>query len=208
MYRPEAPPRRFLPLLRIAFVLLSLMAPALSLAQTLSGTIQDSSGAVIVGARIEITGGDFLQPLVLSSDGLGKFASPDLKPGSYSLRVTHDGFEPLVKTIDLQASLQLQLTLAVAQQQVTISVPGKSLAFLNSDPIYRQLRQIGLGQTFRFDNFTLTCDVATFQFQKGTLTFLSPVDGVVTGAIFIGEAHFNLKPVTGLDAHELSRRTR
>src|SRR5258706_10266359 len=155
MCRPEAPPRRFLPLLRIALVLLCLMAPTLSVAQTLSGTIQDSSGAVIVDARIEISGGDLIQPLVLSSDAVGKFASPDLKPGTYSLRVTHDGFEPLLKTVDLQASLQLQLTLAIAQQQVTISVPGKSLAFLNSDPIYRQLRQIGLGQTFRFDNFTL-----------------------------------------------------
>jgi len=203
----DARPRRLFPLLKVALVCFCLMAPALSLAQTLSGTIQDSSGAVIVGARIEISGGDLVQPAVLSSDGLGKFASPDLKPGAYSLRVTHDGFEPLLKTVDLQASLQLQLTLAVAQQQVTISVPANSLAFLNSDPVYRQLRQIGLGQTFHFENFTLTCDAATFQFQKGTLTFVSPVNGVVTGAIFIGEAHFNLKPVIGLDAHELSRRT-
>jgi hypothetical protein len=86
-------------------------------------------------------------------------------------------------------------------------VPGKSLAFANSDPVYRQLRSLGLGRTFRFDNFTLTWDAATFQIQKGTLTFLSPVDGIVTGAIFIGEGHFNLKPVIGLDTRELHRRT-
>ena len=150
---------------------------------------------------------DLAQPVVLSSDGLGKFASPELKPGTYSVRVTRDGFEPLVKTVDLQGSVQLQLTLTIAKQQVSISVAGKSLAFANSDPVYRQLREIGLGQTFRFDNFTLTWDAATFQFQKGTLTFLSPVNGVVTGAIFIGEGHFNLKPVTPLDARELTRRT-
>src|ERR1700676_2854406 len=184
-----------------------LMAPTLLLSQTLSGTIQDSSGAVIVNARIEISAADFPQPLVLSSNALGQFESPQLKPGSYSLRVTRDGFEPLVKTVELQNSMQLQLTLEVAQQQVTISVPGKRLAFLNSDPIYRELRQIGLGQTFRFDNFTLTCDAAKFQFDKGTLTFLAPVHGMVTGAIFIGEGHFDLKPVTSLDARELSRRT-
>ena len=187
--------------------LLCLMLPASLLSQTISGTIQDSSGAVIAGARIEITGGDLLQPLVLSSDGLGKFASLDLKPGTYSLRVTRDGFEPLVKTVDLQGPVQLQLTLAVAKQEVTISVPGKSLAFANSDPVYRQLRGIGLDQTFRFDNFTLPWDAATFQFQKGTLTMLRPVNGVVTGAIFIGEGHFNLKPVIPIDARELSRRT-
>ena len=145
---------------------------------------------------------------MLSSDGQGKFASPDLKPGIYSLRVMRDGFEPLVKTVNLQGPVQLQLELAIAEQKVTVSVPGKSAAFANSDPVYRQLREIGLGPTFRFDNFTLTADAATFQFQKGTLTFLSLVNGVVTGAIFIGEGHFNLKPVTHLDAHELSRRIR
>jgi hypothetical protein len=184
-----------------------LLAPALLLSQTISGTIQDSSGAVIANARIEISAADFPQPLVLSSNAIGQFESPQLKPGTYSLRVTRDGFEPLEKTVELQTSMQLQVTLEVAQQQVTISVPGKSLAFLNSDPIYRQLRQIALGQTFRFDHFTLTCDAAKFQFDKGTLTFLAPVQGIVTGAIFIGEGHFNLKPVTPHDARELSRRT-
>src|SRR3979490_280256 len=100
MYRPEAPPRRFFPLLRIALVLLCLMAPARLFSQTLSGTIQDSSGAVIVGARIEISEGDLIQPIVLYSDSVGKFASPDLKPGRYSLRVTRNGFEPFVETVD------------------------------------------------------------------------------------------------------------
>jgi hypothetical protein len=194
-------------LLRVAVFLLWLMGPTWLSAQTISGTVQDPSGAVIAGARIEITGGELTAPIVLSSDGLGKFASPGLKPGTYSLRVTREGFEPLEKTVDLSAAGQLQLTLSIARQQEAISVPAKSLAFANSDPVYRQLRGVGLGDSFRFENFTLTWDTATFQFQKGTLTFLSPVAGVVTGAIFIGEGHFNLKPVITLDARELSRRT-
>jgi hypothetical protein len=184
-----------------------LLGPTGLRADTISGTILDPSGAVIAGARIEITGGDLVQPVVLSSDGLGKFASPDLKLGTYSVRVVREGFEPLIKAVDLHGAVQLQLTLAIAEQQVTISVPGKTMAFANSDPVYRQLRGIGLGQSFRFDNFTLSWDTATFQFQKGTLTVLGPVDGVITGAIFIGEGHFNLIPVLPLDAHELSRRT-
>jgi hypothetical protein len=202
----RAPSPRFF-LVKIAFVLVWLMPPTLLFSQTLSGTVQDISGAVIVNARIEISAPDIPQSIVLFSDASGRFESPRLNPGRYALRVTRDGFEPLVRTVELKAALQLQLTLTVAKEQVTISVPATSLAFLNSDPVYRQLRQIGLGQTFRLDNFTLTCDVATFHFDKGTLTFLSPVQGVVTGAIFIGEGHFNLKPVTGLDARELSRRT-
>ena len=196
---------RFRP--QIALLFLCLAVPAVLHAQTISGVIQDPSGAVIVGAKIEITGGGLVQPIVLVSDGVGKFVSPDLKPASYSVRVTREGFEPLSKTVDVQASVPLQLTLTIAKPQVNISVAGKSLAFANSDPVYRQLRDIGLGQTFRFDNFTLVCDAATFQFQKGTLTFLSPVNGLVTGAIFIGEGHFNLKPATPLDTREITRRT-
>lgn len=205
--RAKARGRNVSVLLKTAVFLLCLMGPTWLRAETISGTIQDPSGAVIAGARIEITGGDLAQPVVLTSDGVGKFASPDLKPGTYSVRVMRDGFEPLIRTVKLQGAVQLQLTLAIAQQHVNISVPGKSLAFANSDPVYRQLRNLGLGQTFHLDNFTLNWDVATFRFEKGTLTLLSPVNGIVTGAIFIGEGHFNLRAVTVIDAHELARRT-
>ncbi|HEX4603640.1 MAG TPA: M1 family aminopeptidase, partial [Candidatus Angelobacter sp.] len=176
-------------------------------AETISGTVLDPSGAVIVGARIEIAGGELSQPIVLSSNARGQFVSPDLKPGSYSLRVTREGFEPLVKTVDLHGTAELELKLAVATQHEEVTVSGKGRAYANSDPIYRQLRNVGLGETFRFDDFTVHLDAATFHFQKGTLTVLNPVNGVVTGAIFIGEGHFNLKAVTALDGAELKRRS-
>src|SRR5580700_10552420 len=207
MPSPAHPRRCFSLLSKPVLLLFFLTATPWLWAQTISGTVQDPSSAVVSGARIEITGAALAQPIVLSSDATGKFASPELKPGTYTVRVVQQGFEPLVKTVELQASVQLQLALVIAKQQVEISVSGKSLAFANSDPVYRQLRSVGLSQTFRFDNFTLNCDAATFQFQKGTITFLSPVNGTVTGAIFLGEGHFNLKPVLPVDAHELNRRT-
>src|SRR5579863_6990085 len=191
---------------RAALFLIWLSSPTWLRSETISGTVQDPSGAVIAGARIEIAGKDLAQPIVLSSDGLGKFASPDLKKGTYTVRVSREGFELLEKTVDLQGSVQLQFTLAIAKQQVSVTVAGKGQAFANTDPIYRQLRDVGLGQAFRFDNFTLIWDASTFQFQKGILVFLNPVNGVSTGAIFIGEGHFKLKPVTPLDERELSRR--
>jgi Peptidase family M1 domain/Carboxypeptidase regulatory-like domain len=197
----------FSALLELALFLLWLTNPALLRAETISGTVQDPSGAVIVGARVEIAGGELAQAIVLSSDALGKFASPDLQPATYTLRVSRDGFETLVRTVNLQGSVVLQFTLSLAKQHVDVTVFGKSLAFANSDLVYRQLREVGLGQSFRFDNFTLTWDAASFQFHKGTLTFVSPVDGVVTGAIFVGDGDFTLKPVSPLDVRELKRRT-
>ena len=38
------------------------------------------------------------------------------------------------------------------------------------------------------------------------MTFLQPVLGQVTGAVFVGSGHFTLKPVQPIDAHELERR--
>jgi hypothetical protein len=192
---------------KVALLVFFLAAPVWLHSQTISGTVQDTTGAVIVGARIEISGGDLKEPVVLSSDETGKFASPNLNPGTYTVTITREGFEPLTKTVDVHAPVQLQLTLAIAKTTVRITVPEKSSAFANTDPVYRQLRTDGLGESYRFDNFTLNVDAATFEFQKGTISFLSPVNGNVTGAIFVGEGHFHLKPVTPLDARELKRRT-
>src|ERR1700686_5038596 len=77
--------------LKAGVLLLCLMGPTWLLAETISGTILDPSGAVIAGQRVEITGGDLAQPVVLTSDATGKFASPDLKPGMYSVRVVREG---------------------------------------------------------------------------------------------------------------------
>lgn len=203
-----AVPRRPLSLLpKLVLLLFWLAGPFCLHADTISGTVADPSGALIPGVRIEITGADLAQPIVLSSDSVGRFSSPDLKPGTYTLRLTRDGFASLERTVELKGAVNLPLSLAISRQRVQVNVPGKNLGYANSDPVYRQLRDLGFGSTFRFDNVTIPLDTATLQFQTGTLTVLSPVNGVVTGAIFIGEGHFHLKPVIFLDAHELKRRT-
>ena len=191
---------------KIVLLLIWLAGPLFLHADSISGTVADPSGALIPGVRIEITGGKLAQPLVLSSEAEGKFSSPDLPPGTYTLRVTRDGFESLVKTVDLKGAVKLQLSLAIARQQVDVNVPGKSLSYANSDPVYRNLRGLGLGATFHLDKVTIPLDAANFGFQQGTLTLLSPVNGIVTGAIFIGQGHLNLKPATSLDKRELKRR--
>jgi Carboxypeptidase regulatory-like domain/Peptidase family M1 domain len=188
-------------------LLLALLVPVRLLADTITGTVKDPSGAVVASASIEITGENLPQPIMLSSDADGKFASTDLKPGKYTLRVIRDGFDPLVNTVDLHGTAELTLTLVLAAQKTKVVVTEKNLALANSDPVYVQLRNIGLGETRRCEDFTLEWDVATFQFKSGTFTLLQPVNGVVTGAVFIGQGHFTLKAVGGIDARELARRT-
>src|SRR3954470_17682127 len=74
---------------------LLLLLPTCLEAATVSGTLKDSTGAIIIGGKVEIRGGKLLQAITVSSDSLGHFNIPDLKPGSYSLRATSTGFEAL-----------------------------------------------------------------------------------------------------------------
>jgi hypothetical protein len=184
-----------------------LALPTLLLADTITGTVKDPSGAVIAGAQVQITGGDLKKPIVLQSDGTGNFTSPDLPPGNYTVRVVREGFQSTSNDVQLHGQVKLSLTMEIARRDVEVAVSGKISTFANSDPVYRQLRTLGLGETFRLDGFTLLVDVGTFQFTNGTLTLMNPVNGVVTGAVFIGEGHFHLKPFLPVDGRELQRRT-
>jgi len=65
----------------------------------------------------------------------------------------------------------------------------------NSDPTYQQLRNLTLGtEAVSVTNFDLKRDAGTFHFQSGTICFVTPVQGKVTGAVFVGEGTFVLAP--------------
>src|SRR6516162_4909303 len=65
----------------------------------------------------------------------------------------------------------------------------------NADGTYQQLRNVALGgEAITVNNATLKRDAATFQLNSGTLCFLSPVQGKVTGAVFVGEGRLLLTP--------------
>jgi len=168
----------FIPGLRlISFLLLSVLLlsmPFVVRADTITGTVKDPSGGVVPGARIEITGDGISQPIIFTTDESGKFAAMDLKPGQYSVRVTKDGFEPLVSAVELHGTFDLQLKLVIAEQITSVTVSEKSLAFANSDSAYRQLRGIGFGDTFVARTTNSTWMSETSELKTGTLTFLAP----------------------------------
>lgn len=176
-------------------------------ADSLSGTVKDPSGLPVAGAKIEITGENLALPLTLTSDQSGSFSAADLKPGKYTVRVTKDGFQLLTSSVEVHGTATLSLTLAIAEQQTSVTVSAKSPTLANSDAVYRQLRDIGLEKTYRCDDFTLPLDVGTFVFKSGTMTFLPAVNGMETGAIFLGQGHFTLKPVLPIDTQEMIRRS-
>src|SRR5271167_3821043 len=90
-----------------------------------------------------------------------------------------------------------------------ISASPASAQTPNGDGNYQQLRNIALGsEAVTVSNFTLKRDAATFQLNSGTVCFLSPVQGKVTGAVFVGEGRLLLTPPLPSEERSLSLLSR
>jgi hypothetical protein len=192
---------------RLALAVLCLVFAGELRADTITGTVKDPSGAIVIGARIEVSGDKLVQPVVLTSDETGKFVAPDLEAGKYAIRVAKEGFDELVTELDLHGTADLALNLTITAQQTRITVSEKNTAFANSDAAYRQLRDVGLGDTYRCENFTFSMDAGSFELKTGTITFLGAVNKLETGAVFVGQGHFTLKPLANIDITEMARRS-
>jgi hypothetical protein len=74
----------------------------------------------------------------------------------------------------------------------------------NSDPVYLQLRKLGLGtEAISVNNVILKRDAGTFTFASGSICFATPVQGKVTAAVFTGSGSFALKPPTAVEQRQL-----
>src|SRR5271165_3061957 len=92
---------------------------------------------------------------------------------------------------------------------IVISVGLAIAQAQNGDGTYQQLRTIALGsEAVSVNNFTLKRDAATFQLNSGTVCFLPPVQGKVTGAVFVGEGRLLLTPPLPSEERSLSLLTR
>jgi len=93
---------------------------------TISGTVRDSSGAVVPGAKITATNeGTNLARTALADDA-GQYIIPLLPVGSYRVRVEKEGFAAFVQNgIGLQANTTVQVdavtNVRAGAEQVTVS---------------------------------------------------------------------------------------
>ena len=79
----------------------------------------------------------------------------------------------------------------------------------NSDPIYQQLRNLTLSsEAVSVNNFDLKRDAGTFHLRSGTVCFVTPVQGKVTGAVFTGDANFVLDPPVESERNSLKLLTK
>src|ERR1700731_2266969 len=65
---------------------------------SISGTVTDSSGAVVPGAKVVVTNISTNTAFTTSSSATGEFNAPNLQVGAYTVRVDREGFKPALLT--------------------------------------------------------------------------------------------------------------
>src|ERR687891_696802 len=85
-----------------AFVLTLLVTTSAFAQATLTGTVRDTSGAVLPGVTVEAASPALIEKVrSATTDGTGQYRIIDLRPGTYSLTFTLPGFT-IVKRDGLQ----------------------------------------------------------------------------------------------------------
>jgi hypothetical protein len=103
----------------------SLLSQSTTAIGNIQGTISDSSGSIVAGAKVAISSKDTAQTFTVTTNSAGAYSSGPLLPGSYVLRVKVPGFKTMELTVDVQVgvtssgnvTLQLGDTVQVAQVQ-------------------------------------------------------------------------------------------
>ena len=125
---------------------------------TVLGTVTDASGATIPGAALRATNAGTGAVLSTSSDEGGRFRLPDMAVGTYDIQASKDGFSTVARngvTLTVGGQIVVDFTLAVGQQQQTVTVEGQTTqvettnATVGSLTDQRQMRDLPLnGRNF------------------------------------------------------------
>jgi carboxypeptidase family protein/TonB-dependent receptor-like protein len=129
----------------LAFMVLALILPLRSFAQVdagaISGTVKDSSGGVISGAKVTLANEDTGQQLSTTSGSDGEYVFAPIKIGHYSLSVEIQGFRRVQQnnvSVDVQQKVVVDITLSPGATTETVEV--------NAEPPALQTQDASVGQ--------------------------------------------------------------
>jgi hypothetical protein len=90
-----------------------------------------------------------------------------------------------------------------------VSVAQTAAPGPNSDPAYQALRNLTLsGEAVSVTSVELKREAGTFHLHSGVVCFVAPVNGKVTGAVFIGDGTFVLDPPIDMERKSLKLLTK
>ena len=112
-------------------VLVLALLPALAFAQaSITGTVKDSSGAVLPGVTVEASSPALLEKVrVATTDGNGRFTITELRPGPYKVTFTLAGFNTAIRdgiTLSGAFTSTVDGEMRVGALEETITVTGEA----------------------------------------------------------------------------------
>src|SRR6516162_8780429 len=89
-----------------AFAILFLFSSAASAQSTISGVAKDSSGAVMAGVKVEAASEALIErSRVVTTNGEGRYAIVDVRPGNYTVTFTMEGFNTVKQQVEVPANI-------------------------------------------------------------------------------------------------------
>src|SRR5215472_14851384 len=114
---------RYVPVLLIGVISGGLLVLAQVNTGTISGIVQDASGAAMVGAEVTIRHVDTGTTRALVTDSGGRYTAPDLPLGNYEVQAQHPGFQTEVRNgINLTVGREAVVNLALKVGQISEKV--------------------------------------------------------------------------------------
>lgn len=171
---------------------------------SISGTVLDTNGDVIAGARVQVaeTGEPGTPVQEMNSGTMGQFEFIGLTPGTYTVTVSGNGMTTFVsKPIVLHAErpvLVPKVVLGVAAAVTSVTVMDKETASVEQAHIAEQQRVFKV-----FPNFYSSFDwnapplMPKQKYGLATRTLFDPVTFLTTGAIAGAEQYENIFPSFG-----------
>lgn len=114
----------------VSTLCLALTAFAQSERGTITGTVRDQSGAIIVGAKVTVTNSATNTAVSLSANEAGDYIALSLQAGTYNVRTEKEGFRPSLTTgvkVDAASNVRIDVTLEVGTTTTAVEVAAASL---------------------------------------------------------------------------------
>ena len=118
----------------IAFAAVSCMAQSTS---GLTGTVTDSTGAVIPGAAVQLKNVETGTIVNVVSSSSGSYASDGLQPGRYTITATAPGFGKAIRdqvNVEVSTKSTIDITLANGSADTTVEVTAPLIALNTTQP--------------------------------------------------------------------------
>jgi hypothetical protein len=104
-----------------------LLAPRVTSAQAIGGTVTDATGNVLPGVTVEARSPALIEQVrTVITDGSGVYQVADLRPGTYTVTFTLTGFSTLVRegielTSGFTANIDVQLRVGALEETVVVT---------------------------------------------------------------------------------------